>query len=350
MRRRHRYLLYEVTPRCQNSCVFCYNVWKETPDYPTGELSTEDALRLLGKVIDETGCEFIGLTGGEPLLRPDIFEIASYISSRKVTPVLISNGALLSRETVAACVKSGVKYFEVSLHGHVPAVHDALAGREGSFEEVVEAIINIKELKAKVNTVFVATSRNIEAFREYVELNALLRVDWILFNRVACGGTCVDDWESLAPSPEAIQRALDAGMPVAERYHMGLSAGVQIQPCLIDLSRWASVKAGFCPLNDPESENSYFAIDPGGNLRLCNRSGIILGSLLHDSVERLADNPAADAFCAAVPDFCRGCALASSCAGGCKADAYSRFGSLTMADPYLEKYRERAKKPAATSR
>ena len=126
MRRKHRYLLYEVTKRCQNSCVFCYNVWKETADYPQGELSTEDSLRMLDSVFQATGCEFIGLTGGEPLLRDDIFEIASFIASRKVLPVLISNGRLLTRETVARCMDSGVSYFEVSLHPHQPAVHDAL--------------------------------------------------------------------------------------------------------------------------------------------------------------------------------------------------------------------------------
>ncbi len=344
MRRKHRYLLYEVTRRCQNDCVFCYNVWKEVPDYPAGELSTADAIRMLGKVVDETGCEFIGLTGGEPLLRPDVLEIASYLSSRKVLPVLISNGQLLTRDRIAACLDSGVSYFEVSLHGHRPEVHDSLAGRKGSFEEVVQAILDIKELGGKVNTVFVATASNIGAFREYVELTALLRVDWILFNRVACGGTCVADWEALAPPPEAVQRALDEGLPVAEKYHLGLSAGVQIQPCLIDLSRYPGVKTSFCPLNDPDGSSSYFAIDPAGNLRMCNRSRIILGNLLTEPFARIAETAEAQAFCAAVPEFCRGCAIAARCAGGCKADAFSRYGSLAKADPYLEKYRERAKR------
>lgn len=347
MRRKHRYLLYEVTKRCQNSCVFCYNVWKETADYPQGELSTEDSLRMLDTVFRATGCEFIGLTGGEPLLRDDIFEIASFIASRKVLPVLISNARLLTRETVARCMESGVSYFEVSLHGHQPAVHDALVGREGSFEEVVQAIINIKEAGGKVNTVFVATAGNIGAFREYVELNAILRVDWILFNRVACGGTCLADWESLAPAPGEIQQALDVGLPVADKYRIGLSVGVQIQPCLIDLSRYPGLKTSFCPLNDPDGSSSYFAIDPAGNLRMCNRSRIILGNLLRNRFEEVAESPRVEAFCSAVPDFCRDCAIASSCAGGCKADAFSRYGSLTKADPYLEMYREQAKKPNA---
>ncbi len=244
-------------------------------------------------------------------------------------------------------MESGVNYFEVSLHGHVPSVHDELAGRKGSFEEVVDAIVNIKALKGNVNTVFVATAANIGAFKEYVELNALLRVDWILFNRVACGGTCLAGWESLAPSPADIQRSLDAGLPLIEKYRLGMSVGVQIQPCLIDLARYPNVKTSFCPLNDPDGSSSYFAIDPAGNLRMCNRSKIVLGNLLTEPFERIAETPAVDEFCSSIPDFCRGCAVESSCAGGCKADAYARFGSLAKADPYLEMYREQAKKPTA---
>lgn len=345
MKRKHRYLLYEVTKRCQNTCVFCYNVWKEISDYPREELSTRDSITLLGKVFSETGCEFIGLTGGEPLLREDFLEIAAFISSRKVLPVLISNGQLLTREVVSECMKAGVDYFEVSLHGAVPAVHDGLVGREGSFEEVVEAIINIKALGGQVNTVFVATKTNIAAFKEYIELNALLKVNWILFNRVACGGSCLASWGSLAPSPGDIQQALDVGAPLAERYRIGLSAGVQIQPCLIDLTRYKNVASSYCPLNDPTGSNSYFAIDPAGNLRMCNRARMILGNLLTEPFQRMAESREVEEFCRAVPDFCAGCTVAAQCAGGCKADAYACFNSLSRPDPYLEMYRELAHKP-----
>jgi radical SAM protein with 4Fe4S-binding SPASM domain len=241
-------------------------------------------------------------------------------------------------------MKAGINYFEISLHGHTPAVHDALAGRDGSFEEVVDAIINVKSRGGRVNTVFVATKSNIGGFREYVELNALLKVNWILFNRVACGGAAIANWADLAPSPSEIRRALDVGAPVAEKYKIGVSAGVQVQPCLIDLSRYPNVPSSFCPLNNPSGDNSYFAIDPAGNLRMCNRSRIILGSLLSAPFAEIEGGPAAEAFCSAVPDFCRGCKLANECAGGCKADAYSCFGALTRPDPYLEMWRSEARR------
>lgn len=342
--RRHRYLLFELTQRCQNRCLFCYNVWKEKADYPSDELGTREAIALLEKVVPEAGCEYVGLTGGEPLLKEGLLEIAAALARLKVTTILISNGKLLTDETVRKCLDRGIGFFEVSLHSDRRQIHDELAGREGSFEEALDAILAIKRHGGQVNTVFVATKSNIGRFKEFVELNALLKVDWILFNRVACGGACVADWRSLAPSPDELRRAFATGAPVAQKYRIGLSAGVQIQPCLVDLSQYPYVRSSFCPLNGELDGNSYFVIDPAGNLRMCNRSAAILGNLAAEPFPELVARREVAEFCAAVPDFCAGCKLARVCAGGCKADALSCFGTLSRPDPYLEMWAPEARK------
>jgi radical SAM protein with 4Fe4S-binding SPASM domain len=340
----HKYLLFEVTKSCQNDCIFCYNVWKEDAAYPKEELSTEATLALLDKVIGEVGCKHIGVTGGEPLLKRDVFEIFSFMASRGVEPVLISNGSLLSEDTVKRCLDNGIKYYEVSLHSNRQEIHDRLAGRPGNFEEVIDAMMTVKKLGGHVTTVFVATRENIHTFKDTVEVNALLGAEWVLFNRVACGGTCISTWRDLVPTPRQIEEALDAAAGVAERYRVGLSAGVQIQRCLVDLSKYKTVYSGLCPLNDPTSEASYFAIDPAGNLRMCNRSKTILGNLLAKPFDEIAASKQVEEFGRAIPEFCLDCKLATTCAGGCKADALSYFGTLTKADPYLEMFKDQARK------
>jgi radical SAM protein with 4Fe4S-binding SPASM domain len=340
----HQFLLVELTKSCQNDCVFCYNVWKEDEDYPKEELSAAEMITLLDKVIGESGCKVMALTGGEPLLKKDFLKIASFISSRGITPVLISNGKLLTERMVEDCMGSGINHFEVSLHSHDEAVHDRLAGRRGSFDEVLDAVLNVKKLGGQVNTIFVATKENIGAFKNFVELNALLRVDWILFNRVACGGTCLESWKSLAPSPADIEHALDEGAPLAEKYKIGLSAGVQIQPCLVDLSKYENVASAFCPLNEAPQGHTYFAIDPAGNLRMCNRSKDILGNLLEEPFDSISRSDVVKKFCKAIPEFCFDCKLARECAGGCKADAVSCYGTPSRPDPFIEKWKDRVKK------
>lgn len=341
-RRKHRYFLFELTRKCQNNCAFCYNVWKEDRHYPKTELNAEQAVAVVDKLITESGCELIGLSGGEPLMKKGFFDIASRISERNVTPILISNGKLLTRNTVEKSMECGIMDFEVSLHSHHEDTHDKLVGRRGSFQEAIDAILNVKQLGGDVSTVFVATRENVDDFPGYVELNAMLKVGWILFNRVACGGTSLRNWESLVPTPTQLSQALDQGARLAERYKIGLGAGVQIQPCLIDLSRYPNVRSSFCPLNDPDSDRSYFAIDPAGNLRMCNRSKIILGNILEQPFDDIVSHSAIDYIGRAVPDMCRDCDLASSCAGGCKADALSCHGTLARPDPYLEIWKEEA--------
>jgi radical SAM protein with 4Fe4S-binding SPASM domain len=343
-RRKHKYLLFEVTKGCQNNCRFCYNVWKEEPAYPRAELSLDDTFRLLDRVVAQSGVKHIGVTGGEPLLKPGIFEILAHMAALGVEPVLISNGCLLDDAAVTKCLASGAKYFEVSLHSNREEIHDRLSGRPGNFQEVIDGIMNVKRLGGHVTTVFVATKDNIATFKDTIEVNALLGVEWVLFNRIACGGTCISTWRDMVPTPDEIRAALDGAAPVADRYRVGLSAGVQIQPCLVDLSQYKRVYSGFCPLNEPQSESTYFAIDPAGNLRMCNRSKIILGNLLERPFEEIADGGPVDEFGDSIPDFCRDCQLARTCGGGCKADALSFFGTLKMPDPYVAIFKDQVKK------
>jgi radical SAM protein with 4Fe4S-binding SPASM domain len=324
-------------------------VWKEDDGYPDEELSSEEALALVDKVIAETGCKYIGLTGGEPLLRKDIVQIASRISSNGVVPILISNGSLLTKDTVSKLIQCGLTDFEVSIHSHEREIHDELVGRRGSFDEAVDAIINVKELGGHVSAVFVATRRNIGGLKPYVEFCALLKVTWILFNRIACGGTCLHDFAALAPSPAELQTALDESAALAEKYKIGLGVGVQIQPCLLDLSKYPNVRTSFCPLNNIDGGRTYFAIDPAGNLRMCNRSRILLGNLREDRFDDIANRAQGKDACGASPEFCLDCDLARTCAGGCKADALAFHGTLTRPDPYLEMWKGTVRKKAVGS-
>jgi radical SAM protein with 4Fe4S-binding SPASM domain len=196
-----------------------------------------------------------------------------------------------------------------------------------------------------VSAVFVATRKNIGGLRRYVELCALLKVTWILFNRIACGGSCLADFATLAPSPSQIRDALDESAPLAEKYKIGLGVGVQIQPCLLDLSKYPNVRTSFCPLNNIAGGRTYFAIDPAGNLRMCNRSRILLGNLLERPFAEIVRAREVGEFSKAIPEFCVDCDLARVCAGGCKADALACHGTLDKPDPYLEMWKGEVRKP-----
>ncbi len=70
--------VFEVTQACNHDCLHCYNVWKNAAPYPSGQLDTNATLAMLGRMLDQTRAQLVTLSGGEPLLRADIFQIIEF--------------------------------------------------------------------------------------------------------------------------------------------------------------------------------------------------------------------------------------------------------------------------------
>lgn len=152
-----RMVAWEITRSCNLSCAHCRASSQKGP-YP-GELSTEECF----KVIDEIAffaSPVIILTGGEPLLRKDIFEIAEYGKKKGLRMVMAPNGTLLTTENVAKIIKSGIKRISVSLDGADAVAHDNLRQVTGAFGDAVAGIKEAKKagLEFQINSTI--TKRN----------------------------------------------------------------------------------------------------------------------------------------------------------------------------------------------
>ena len=135
-------MTFAVTYKCQCSCVHCSAGRHKKGN--TSELSTEEAKR----VIDESqklGISILAFTGGEPLLREDIFELISYVNQKKTVPILFTNGLLLTEENVDKLAKAGLYSLFVSIDSPLPDEHNKLRGIEGLFERAIEGIKRAKE-------------------------------------------------------------------------------------------------------------------------------------------------------------------------------------------------------------
>ena len=88
--------------------------------------------------------------------------------------------------------------------------------------------------------------------------------------------------------------------------------------------------------------DSYYTIDPMGNVRPCNHTPTILGNLLNESFAEITAPQRLAPFMRAVPEFCQPCRLRDTCQGGCKAAAQVCYGSLAAEEPFLHRNRERA--------
>ena len=161
-----RMVAWEVTRRCNLSCVHCRASALRGP-YP-GELDTGRCLRLLDEIAAFSQ-PIIILTGGEPLLREDIFEIAGYGNRKGLRMVLATNGTLLSEETVGNMVRSGIRRVSVSIDGRDAESHDLFRGVPGAFDEAMRGIDLLKKggMEFQINTTITQTNLNqIEAILE----------------------------------------------------------------------------------------------------------------------------------------------------------------------------------------
>ncbi len=134
-------MTFAVTYRCQCKCVHC-SAGKHHRKH-VQELTTKEAKKLLDDS-QKMGVSVIAFTGGEPLLREDIFELISYIDKRKAVPIMFTNGLLLTEENVEKLAKSGLFSLFVSIDSPIPEEHNQLRGMPGLFEVAVKGLERTK--------------------------------------------------------------------------------------------------------------------------------------------------------------------------------------------------------------
>jgi len=136
-------MTFAVTYKCQCNCVHCSAGRHLKNDLQ--ELSTIEAKAVI-KASQNLGVSIIAFTGGEPLLRDDIFELISYVDKKKAIPILFTNGQFLSDENVEKLANAGLFSVFVSIDSPIPEEHDKLRGMPGLFNS---AISGIKKMKSK---------------------------------------------------------------------------------------------------------------------------------------------------------------------------------------------------------
>ncbi len=136
-----RIIAWEITRTCNLSCVHCRAASVDKPY--EGELTTQEAFRLMDQ-IDKIGKPIIILTGGEPLLRNDVFDIASYGSSLGFRMTMAVNGTLISPEIAEKMKESGIQRVSISLDGATSSTHDSFRQVKGAFEGAIKGINELK--------------------------------------------------------------------------------------------------------------------------------------------------------------------------------------------------------------
>ncbi len=181
-----KWIAWEVTRRCNLKCVHCRSSSElEVQGHP--DFSLDEAKRVLDD-ISSYAHPVVVLSGGEPLLRSDVFEIASYGTEKGLRMCMATNGMLVTDEIAGKMKASGIKMVSLSLDGSTAEVHDDFRSVKGAFDGVMNAARVFREngISFLINSSF--TKRNQEEIpRVYKLAKEIGATAWYMFMIVPTG-------------------------------------------------------------------------------------------------------------------------------------------------------------------
>jgi radical SAM protein len=216
--------IWEVTQACDLSCVHCRA--SAQPDRHPMELSTEEGKRLIDQIAALEVPVFV-LTGGDPIKRPDLFELIAHARKAGVRVSLTPSATpLLTRDVVFRLKDAGLARMAVSMDGACAETHDAFRGMSGSFARTLDAVrwANEEGLPVQINTTF--SRRNIGEIDQIVALMEQLKITlWSVFFLVPTGRgklndlLSADEFEQVFARLHALQKTVSFDIKTTEAQH-----------------------------------------------------------------------------------------------------------------------------------
>ena len=159
-------VIWNLIRRCNLNCKHCYSLSADV-DF-TGELSTEEVFSVM-EDLRRFGVPALILSGGEPLMRPDIFDITRQAKEMGFYVALSTNGTLIGSDNIAAIADAGYGYVGISLDG-IGAAHDRFRRKEGAFAASLAALRLCRDRGIKVGVRFTPTLDNANELPALLEL------------------------------------------------------------------------------------------------------------------------------------------------------------------------------------
>src|SRR5207244_4306497 len=136
-----RLIFWELTKGCNLRCIHCRASATELSS--PSDLSTESARDVIDHITAVSN-PILVLSGGEPLFRSDIFQLARYATDKGLRVALATNGTLVTKEVARMFVDCGIKRVSISLDGADSITHDTFRGIPGAFDAAVYGLRNLK--------------------------------------------------------------------------------------------------------------------------------------------------------------------------------------------------------------
>src|SRR5215475_4235471 len=215
-----RLIFWEVTKGCNLRCIHCRATATELSS-PT-DLSTDKALGIIDQIAAAAD-PILVLSGGEPLYRSDIFQLARHATDKGLRVALATNGTLVTKDVARMIVDAGVRRVSISLDGADALTHDSFRGIPGAFDAAVRGLRNLKELGMSVQINMTIARHNAHQLPDVLQLARNLGADarhTFLLVPVGCG---VDIAAEQMVPPEEYERMLNWF------YDQSLAGGIELK-------------------------------------------------------------------------------------------------------------------------
>lgn len=312
----------ETTYACNSNCLFCYNPKRENFKINYKKLD------LIVKKVSQAQVPHVYLIGGEPSLVP-VKKLNQYINrlSENSSVTIVTNGLIylegLSKKL--ACIG-------IPLHGD-KKTHESLTRVKGGYEKTIETIKKYVSDGFDVRCIPVLMSKNYNQIYDLIKLAAELGMESVFVDKFESGGLGSKEFDKLKPTNQQFKTALTQMIKGQKDFGIKTGFGTAIPYCLderlISEKMYADCGVG----------TTFAALDPEGNLRICNQSPIVYGNILKQPLEEIWKNKRINEFrdLSWVTEPCKSCPVLESCVCGCKVD-------LNCSEKYCIDYALREKK------
>lgn len=177
-------VVWNVTRRCNLSCIHCYS--DSCNRRYSGELTTAEAAKMI-RDFSDFGVPVLLFSGGEPLLRKDLFKLNAYAKKLNLRTVISTNGTLITKILARRIKEERFDYVGASLDG-IGLNNDRFRGKKGAFNQALEGIRNLVEAGQKVGLRFTITRHNYPDLPGIFELAEKEKVDRVCFYHLVYAG------------------------------------------------------------------------------------------------------------------------------------------------------------------
>ncbi len=345
-------VFWNITDRCNLSCTHCYN--KSGPARSTqGELTTEEAMLVIDDLAG-MGVPLILFSGGEPLLREDLWDLARHALNRGLKMALSTNGTLITPNIAARIKECGIDYAGISLDGARAETHDRFRNLPGAFEQTIAAFSACKEAGLRCGVRVTLTKENCHELEALIDVAISLGASrfclyWLVpagrgidsYTRLQLGKTEVTDALSLLyrkakETDPATMEFLTVDAP-QDCIHLLASMEQDGSPDLADARDLLASLKGGCSAGTRVAN-----IDAQGNVYPCQfaRSPeFLVGTIRSRTFSELwgdSDNTVLARFRekeVRLGGRCRACSHRNLCGGGCRVRAHAA-GDFLAEDPF----------------